>query len=146
MSMIRKTNVIFLTIITIFFVINNTILCTEPIVLSISPKIQSYKNIIVRKIVSEKFQIQRIDKTSKFTFEIYPNPVSSGEARLILNNSDFKIEKIKLINLVTYESINNYSTKFDDGLLKFINIVKGNYLVFVILENGVCSSKIIMIE
>ncbi len=146
MSIIRITNVLFLTIIPSLFVITNTLNCAEPIALSISPKIQSDRNIIVRKVFNEKFQIQRIDKTSKFTFEIYPNPVSSGEARLIFNNSGLKIEKIKLISIDTYESINTYLIKLDDGLLKFNNIVKGKYLVFVILENGVCGSKAIMIE
>ena len=96
--------------------------------------------------MSEKCQIPKIDNTPSFTFEIYPNPISSEEARLIFNNSDFKINKIHLLSIGFFDSFNTYFAKNEDKLLKFNNIAKGKYLLTVILENGLCSSKIIMIE
>lgn len=107
---------------------------------------QNDKNIIVRKVLSEKCQIPKIDNTPSFTFEIYPNPVSSEEARLIFNNSDFKINKIHLISIGPFDSFNTNFAKHEDKLLKLYNIGKGKYLLTVILENGLCSSNIIMIE
>lgn len=146
MSIIHKIIVLFLTIIPTLFLATNTLICQEHIAINLSKKIQNDKNIIVRKVLNEKCQTPKIDNTPSFTFEIYPNPISSEEGRLIFSYSDYQINKIHLISISPFDSFNTYFAKYEDKLLKFNNIVKGKYLLTVILENGLCSSKIIMIE
>jgi len=129
----------------LFFITNN-LASKEHNVLSIPIKTQSDKNIIVRKVISEKCQRKTIERASKFSFEVYPNPTFSDGARITFKNSELQIAKVILTSYGSGESLTTYATSFTDGLLKFCNMKKGKYILTVFLESGDFYSKIIILE
>lgn len=146
MSIIRKTTSLFLTIIACLIFTTNSLISNEPYILNLPTNMQSDKNIIVKKILSEKCQIQTIDRSSKFSFEVYPNPTFTEEASISVNNSELKIAKITLTNYESGHKIKTYSIIFANGLLKFNKVEKGKYLLTIYLESGDFYSKIIILE
>jgi hypothetical protein len=146
MSVINKVLGSFLTIMGILFFMTNSIMCKNLICSNLSANEQNNKNIIVKKVISEKYQIQKVDRISKFAFEVYPNPTFSEEARIIVNNPSKKTAKIILTSFASGESLASFSTTFTDGLLKFNKVEKGKYLLTIYLESGDFYSKIIILE
>lgn len=138
MSVSQITKRIVITIFT-FMITNIGILFSNENSKVLIPNLRENQNansVIIKKLISKKFDFINVNDNQVFSFYTYPNPINQNSLNVVFTNMPSEPINYKLVDLFTNKTIEIDQRYIQENRIYLQNISKGKYILTILLKNG----------